>query len=881
LPGLDRTLGPHQSIAKIASPDNRDNNPRLYAIGLLATAKLEQIKAGFNYLGYPPDYVPPWRFSFLLDRARYFAEHAKNSQRDYLNFLNNAEHEEFQEQSAAQNVEMEQSNIKIETARVDQAQAEVYASQASLDLANQTALDAQTRFENFLSFDTKMEELDLDSSILGGISGFVSGFLEGGPAAGAIKGDVDFLQGIVKAQESQLQRDLERENLNMAMTEANLAAIVAQKKLAVDQAGLLVAGLQRQAALLRHEFAIQNLNYLRNQALSSDQWFRLANSIRAISDIYLRYAITLAFLAQQAYEFESDKAIDVIRFDYDLSNVGAMLAADFLLRDLDSLEQDLVVSQQTHLQQVRYVLSMAREFPETLRKLGENGEVTFSMRLEELERHFPGLLNLRISSVDVQPVALMDPTRVSVELTQIGSGMIRLKAQPGTSPLNNTDLPANSDWLPNAETDWPVKIHVSGPETAVFSGLSRQEAASLSSITAGERGAFEGLPAASSWRIDMSMKENQVVPGTLADVVLTFNLAGYYDPDLKDAVTNAAASTRQLADTTFISARRALPDAFYSLAQNGNLNWEVSDDMLALRGTPGDLRNVGVLLPLIQGGLELGRCYCRYPIEIQVSSGAVNVQTVLPQFNLTPNGLTLNCAFTGPATAQVTWDFGDNTAIVQGPTAQHAYLRPGRYTVLTRISQNGQLFEYRSAVVVSAKQGVSAPLIAAPALSAGALAGGTVPLTISLPPGLTDISLDCRIGKVRGFADSGSVVLNVKPGSYVLNFLAMRKLSARFYSKQRYLPTTPVALYRGRVSTNRTFDPSTGANTTVSPNALATQMFGDGTITISPDDRWTLELPLTENPWFRTVSASDIAAFDGSELGDAVISLEYPVLQES
>ena len=147
----------------------------------------------------------------------------------------------------------------------------------------------------------------------------------------------------------------------------------------------------------------------------------------ALSDTYLHYAIEIAFLAQQGYNFESDKRLDVIRFDYDLSDVGAMLAADFLLRDLDTLEQDLVVSQQTRLQEVRYVLSMAREFPETLRTLADVGEVMFSMRLEQLERHFPGLVNLRISSVDVQPVALMDPTRVSLELTHLGSGMIRLK----------------------------------------------------------------------------------------------------------------------------------------------------------------------------------------------------------------------------------------------------------------------------------------------------------------------------------------------------------------------------------------------------------------------------------------------------------------------
>src|SRR5258706_4459491 len=117
----------------------------------------------------------------------------------------------------------------------------------------------------------------------------------------------------------------------------------------------------------------------------------MAGAIRSVGDTYLRYAIQMAFLAQQAYNFEADKRLNIIRFDYDLSDVGAMLAADFLLRDLDSLEQDLIVSQQTKLQQVRYVLSLAREFPETLRVLGDTGMVMFGLRLEQLERHFPGL----------------------------------------------------------------------------------------------------------------------------------------------------------------------------------------------------------------------------------------------------------------------------------------------------------------------------------------------------------------------------------------------------------------------------------------------------------------------------------------------------------
>jgi hypothetical protein len=866
LPGLTSGTHPHEPYLQFSSPDGqpmRECNPRVYGLLLQAQARLLQIWSGFNYLGYRDDYVPPWRFQYLLDRARYFAEHAKNAQRDYLNFLNNAENEEFKEMSAAQSVELEKANVRIETERVDQATKEVVASKESVMLAQVNMDDARQRLENYQEFDAEMSIFE-DVSL---VSSFVESFASLNP--------FKMSEAAEEVDKAWAQRELEKKNLQLSINEADQAGKVALAQLDVVKAGLVVAGLQRQAGLLRHEFALQNLQFIRNQTLNTEQWYRLAGAIRSVSDTYLRYAIEMAFLSQQSYNFESDKRLNVIRFDYDLSDVGAMLAADFLLRDLDSLEKDLIVTQKTRLQQVRYVLSIAREFPETLRELADKGEVTFSIRLEQLERHFPGLLNLRISNVEVQTIALMDPTRVSVELTHLGLGMIRLKSQPGTSPLNNTDLTADApDWLANAGLDWPVKIHVCGPETTVFTGLSRQEATSLSVVAASERVAFEGLPAASSWLIDMSMKENQVVPGTLADVIVTFSLAGYYDPELKKSVTTAALSSRALVTTGFISARRALPDAFYSVAHNGSLTWDISDDMLSLQGTPGALRNLAVFLPVVSNGVELGRCYCRYPIQIQVSSGSVDVLTFLPEFTLSQNGLALDCSYGGPA--DVTWDFGDNSAVVLGPTAQHSYARPGRYTLVVRLSKDETLVEYRTAVVVSTNNAVVAPLIVAPVLAAGAVsANGTVQLTISPPAGVADVSLECSTGGMRGFADSGPAVLNVKPGSYALDFLTTRKLSGRFYGKQRYLPTQTVNLYRGRASTNRTFDLDTVAETTASPNAFSVQLFDNGNVVLSPVDRWTLELPLADNPWFMSVSPSDIAEFDGSELADAILSLEF------
>ena len=68
--------------------------------------------------------------------------------------------------------------------------------------------------------------------------------------------------------------------------------------------------------------------------------------------------------------------------------------------------------------------------------------------------------------MDVLPIALMDSTRFSLELTHLGTSQVRLKAQPdtppgtpSTSPLNTNDLPApEGGWLAELNTVWPVKL---------------------------------------------------------------------------------------------------------------------------------------------------------------------------------------------------------------------------------------------------------------------------------------------------------------------------------------------------------------------------------------------------------------------------------------
>jgi Tc toxin complex TcA C-terminal TcB-binding domain/PKD domain len=911
LPGLDRRLKAHEPLLTIAPPDGqsvmRETNPRVYAALLTAIARLEQLKAGFNYLGYLDTYVPPWRFPFLLERGRYFAEHAKNAQREYLNFLGNAEREEFQELSASQNVEMEKSNVRIETARVDQVLLEVQAAKESADLASVHAKHAAQAFKEYLAYDYMAEEADSKSllgSILGGVATVAAGAATKNPAL-VIQGGASFFDaafaGSARQDAAAAHRDLEKNNLERASKEAVQSAEIAKTQLAAATSGLVVAGLQRQAALLRHEFAVQNLSFLRNRILNADQWYRLVAAIRSVSETYLRYSIELAFLAEQAYEFEADKRINVIRFDYDLSEVGDFLAADFLKRDLDTLEQDLVVTQRQRQQHVRYVLSMAREFPQALQDLRDTGKATFSLRLEQLEKRFPGLYNLRIGAVDVLPVALLDPTRFSLELTHLGTSQVRLKSRPDTkpgtpssSPLNTNDLPVpEGGWLAELQENWPVKLRVTGPETDVYSGLTRQDATAIFAFaTSGQRHAFEGLGGAATWQVDFTARDNQIVPGTLADLLITFTLSGYHDPELRGAIAAAEPETSAL--TTFLSAQQISPDAFYDFSRTGRMLWKVPREMLALQGSLGRLRNVGMSLRPGVGGVDFSRLLSRLRVKFRIdetggTASGVTVFTPVPEIAVTQTApLTVQVRATLSGASELAWDFGDGTPVLRTtrgssgtiPPAEatHTYAKPGRYVLTLRSVQDEALSEIRVAIVVSRSQKLGDPLIVfIPRFTFDTTKRS---LTAAAAGAVQEASrLLWRVGDLT--AEGNTATFTLKPGHHTLEFAAVRQLRFKAYGGQRYVNgdgAPPLQLSGLGATTNRTFDESgketngTGSPTLPVRNELAKRFFGGGEI--SPVDDWTFEL-MPEDILGVPATAAGSEQLDLSDVQDVVLSMEY------
>ena len=69
------------------------------------------------------------------------------------------------------------------------------------------------------------------------------------------------------------------------------------------------------------------------------------------------------------------------------------------------------------------------------------------------------------------------------------------------------------------------------------------------------------------------------VPGSLADLLITFTLSGYHDPELRAAID--AVKPRTTAVTASVSARQTFPDAFYDFSRTGRMVWQVPREMVA------------------------------------------------------------------------------------------------------------------------------------------------------------------------------------------------------------------------------------------------------------------------------------------------------------
>jgi len=912
---------PSMNILKYNFNAERETNPLIYSIVLEAKAKLLQLSSGLNWLGYPDSYIPPWKFTYLVDRARYYADQAKNLQRDYLNFISNAEREQFQEMSVSQTVTMEQMNVTIDEARVEQGRAELEAARESEELAHLQALNSQKRLDNYTSYDSLADGADFvagSAMVVGAGAQIALASATGSPAdiAGAVSGSSNAVGGIASLIKEGAQREMEKKNLELSIKEAAQAELVAEAQIDVSEAALQVASLQAQASVMRHEFAIMNYEFLKNRLTNAELWFRLAHSIRNIANIYLKRAIEMSFLAEQVYEFMVDKQINVIRFDYDNDSLGDMLAADYLKADLDYLESHLVFTQREKQQQVKCVVSLSRDFPEALRELRDNESAIIPITLEYLERRFPGLYNLKVSAVETQPLAIMDPTRFNIELTFMGSGLLRSKAYPvnhdGSVQINNNNCgltsgaipqldPAilNQSWLTGAEAEFPVNTLIRPTETCVFTGLTPgEDNLYFQSFSTQQKNFFEDTPAAAGWYVDMGMTENHLVPGSLAELTLTFYLTGYYDKNLKNYIDNATTSSTSLATKVF-SARSEFSDQYFSFTRSGEIAFPISAPMLAINERIDVLNQLGIYFMPAISAENYTRFYAHETTKFTVNlNQTITITETPPVFNIrkkfgTDNKvilLTVQLINAGD-NLELSTDESPSPATVAGSTrrrsAELTFTTAGKHVITARVLST-TLSEYRLEIFISEDNPPLTPNLAFPEITYAA-----DKLTIKLnrlnnSDNIVDAdhSLNAVIicfskeGKKMFRSGPGQNPAKtfdffnlppdnlLAPGEYFIVTLLTEPITANFKSFQK--PSE--ASYECEGNKLATKYDDTNLPVRVPLNDFSTDL---NLPNLFPLDMWTFRLDTTNNSFINVYDCNGNSTIDLSIFNDVLLFMEY------
>jgi hypothetical protein len=134
-----------------ADPLSVNDNPAILIIVLDALSKLQQIQSGLNFFGFGPDYMPPFSFEYLQNTARYFAQHASQTEQRYIQYKSQAENEEFRREQLSQQAEVARQSVILEQRGVAEAQQGINVANAGLNYATvqlQNANDSKSDFEN-------------------------------------------------------------------------------------------------------------------------------------------------------------------------------------------------------------------------------------------------------------------------------------------------------------------------------------------------------------------------------------------------------------------------------------------------------------------------------------------------------------------------------------------------------------------------------------------------------------------------------------------------------------------------------------------------------------------------------------------------------------
>jgi Tc toxin complex TcA C-terminal TcB-binding domain len=560
--------------------------------------QLIKIQGGLDFWGQSQASVPIWTFEYLQSVATNFAQLAISAERDVINFWDRSDQAAMTRLQIAQGAD--QAGEEFRTAQLQEAAATA-ESVAYAEAQDNAALRAANARANAIEYgstsasaivyqaassqlsggdDANMQQLNDDADQLMGTAKVRRVDLQGN-ITNNLRGSAATLSAAGQLVSSRLNRQYEVDSLKRQADDLDNAAKQAKAETAAAAARASAASNAAFAAEMRAIDARDTLKAFDNLTFSPDVWARMGNTMFRLYTRYLAMAVRAALLMQQAYNFETDQSLSLIRRDYTTtSDLKGLMGADMLMADIQGFTYDLITSRMGKPQPIRQTISLAERhgfaFENQLRK---TGSMEFQTTFDDFDGLYPGTFAGRIDSVEVDIDGIVPVNGISGTLTNDGISLYRTPSTVATTGGTG------------------VKYRVQSKETLVLSDYIPQRDALLFAADQRMSRIFQGAGVVSTWRLDLPKAVNDIDYGALVDVRLTFYYKARYDPDLRASVlADLAARPSAQARQQGIPLRWVYPDAFFHFQDTGVLAITLAPADFRHNETKPVLTSVGILV---------------------------------------------------------------------------------------------------------------------------------------------------------------------------------------------------------------------------------------------------------------------------------------------
>ena len=498
----------------------------------------------------------PYRYSFLIERAKQLVNIAQQMETAMLAALEKRDIESYSRLKAKQDVQLAHAQVKLQTLRVTEAKDQVQLAELQKN-KSQVAVDHYTQLVNENINALEAASLLIQETLaMGYTAAAASAALTpgGGAYAGELTQKAAESWANVLAQMASFERRRQQWEFEKSLAEQDV--LIGTQQVDIAQDHVRVTEQEREIAVLQTDHAKDTMEFLANKFTNAELYDWMSGVLEGVYSYFLQLATSVAKLAENQLAFERQSTPPLyIQTDYweppseDMLAISTMerkvdrrglTGSARLLQDIYQLDNYAFETDKRKLQ-LSKTISLAAMAPIEFQRFREMGVLVFKTPLELFDRDFPGHYLRLIKRVRTSVSALIPPNQ-------------GIKATLSTTAASRVVIGGDVFQTVIVRRD-PELVALTSPRDASgLFDLQQQPELLLP---------FEGLGVDTTWELRMPKAANLFDYTTIADVLLTIDYTALNSFDYYQQVIQIL-RPKLSADRVF-SFRHELSDQWYDL----------------------------------------------------------------------------------------------------------------------------------------------------------------------------------------------------------------------------------------------------------------------------------------------------------------------------